>query len=544
MIKAVIFDVGGVLVRTEDRSPRHAWDAKLGLAPGETEEIVFNSEMGQAAQRGEVSDEALWAWIGKHLALGDELEAFRAAFWQGDVLDEALIAWIRTLRPTYQTAIISNATDVLRSHLTNNLRIADAFDLIVGSAEEGIMKPRAEIYERTLARLGREPHETVFIDDFAHNIAAARELGMAAIHYQPGVDLIAEFAQLGVIPDDAGEPNEGTRMFTTKPFTGTSAEYEAIVAIDNELYPESPFSAETLAHIERHRQTKYYFQRTLIYQGERLIGSYAVEEPHWAYEPGKFHMVMSIAADVESVAMRSAVWNHLLDQLADHQPTKLLMPAREDKQAHVDFLLARGFKPAMRFQESQLALADFDAAKFGEAVDRVTASGIRILPLSELMDSDADWQRKFYDMDVAIMADIPYPDPIEPSPFEIFVKKELESPSFLPQGIFVAVDGDTYVGFSSLMPNHADPRILQTGTTGTLRDYRRRGLATAMKVEALQFAQAYGAHFVNTENEENNPMYQLNLMLGFKPLPAWIEFRQTLASPEAFQALYANPVVA
>jgi FMN phosphatase YigB (HAD superfamily) len=46
--------------------------------------------------------------------------------------------------------------------------------------------------------LGREPAEAVFIDDFAHNIEGARAVGMAAIHYQPGIDLVAELAALGV----------------------------------------------------------------------------------------------------------------------------------------------------------------------------------------------------------------------------------------------------------------------------------------------------------------------------------------------------------
>jgi HAD superfamily hydrolase (TIGR01509 family) len=60
------------------------------------------------------------------------------------------------------------------------------------------MKPDAAIYERTLARLGRQPEEAVFIDDFAHNIEAAHQLGMAAIHFKPTTNLADELAKLGV----------------------------------------------------------------------------------------------------------------------------------------------------------------------------------------------------------------------------------------------------------------------------------------------------------------------------------------------------------
>jgi FMN phosphatase YigB (HAD superfamily) len=110
MIKATIFDVGGVLVRTIDHSSRRQWEQKLGLEEGETEEIVFNSEMGLKAQRGDVTDAELWYWVEQRLNLGDQLMEFRAGFWAGDYLDRDLVSFIRSLRPTYQTAIISNAT--------------------------------------------------------------------------------------------------------------------------------------------------------------------------------------------------------------------------------------------------------------------------------------------------------------------------------------------------------------------------------------------------------------------------------------------------
>ena len=205
MIKAVIFDVGGVLIRTADHSYRREWENRLGLADGESEEIVFNSEMGIKAQKGEISDDALWSWVGQYLKLGDRLEAFRTSFWRGDRLDTELVTYIRSLRPGYQTAIISNATDGLNRSLSNIFKIADAFDLIVGSAEVKIMKPDPAIYEYTLQGLNRIADECVFIDDFAHNIEAANKLGMATVHFEPGTDVPAELVKLGVHPNHGKE---------------------------------------------------------------------------------------------------------------------------------------------------------------------------------------------------------------------------------------------------------------------------------------------------------------------------------------------------
>ena len=167
MIKAIIFDVGGVLIRTEEPHFRQELEAELGLASGEAEYLFFNSEMGQKAQRGEVTTNELWAWLADHLQLDVKgVVHFQDQFFAGDRLDQALVDLIVQLRGPYQTAIISNAADNLLENLTEHYPMAHAFDLIVGSAYEGIMKPDPVIFNRTLQRLGRTPDEAIFIDDF------------------------------------------------------------------------------------------------------------------------------------------------------------------------------------------------------------------------------------------------------------------------------------------------------------------------------------------------------------------------------------------
>lgn len=204
MIKALIFDVGGVLVRTEDRSRRAMLEAELGLPKGQTDETVFNSAMGQAAQRGEITSANLWAWVRADFGLDKQgLGHFRHEFWGGDRVNEELVALIRSLRPRYQTAIISNYMDELRESLTVKYPIIDAFDLVVISAEEKVMKPDPLIFQRTIERLERKAEECVFVDDFAHNVEGARAVGMQAIHYTPKTDIETELARLGVNLDAA-----------------------------------------------------------------------------------------------------------------------------------------------------------------------------------------------------------------------------------------------------------------------------------------------------------------------------------------------------
>jgi epoxide hydrolase-like predicted phosphatase len=199
MIKALIFDVGGVLVRSGERKSRRKWEKRLGLNEWASEAIVFNSEMGTKAQLGEISEESLWTWVESQLDLSpSEFKEFREDFWIDNVVDVDLIEMIRDKRPAYKTAIISNATDTLRVDLTERYQIADAFDLVVISAEEKIMKPDPELYLRAIERLKLEPAECIFIDDMIANVTAARNLGMKAIHFTPEIDLAAELRRQGV----------------------------------------------------------------------------------------------------------------------------------------------------------------------------------------------------------------------------------------------------------------------------------------------------------------------------------------------------------
>lgn len=196
-IKAVIFDVGGVLVRTYDHTGRQWWEKRLGLPPGGAEAVVLNSEMGHRAQRGEVSTEELWHWVGDYLNLGENLQTFRNDFWRGDAVDESLRDLLGILKNRYQMAVISNATDALLQTL-DGYQLLPYFHLVVGSAFEGIMKPDPTIYKRALSRLNLAPHETVFIDDADANVLGAQKVGMNAIHFTPTMDLKAKLQNFGV----------------------------------------------------------------------------------------------------------------------------------------------------------------------------------------------------------------------------------------------------------------------------------------------------------------------------------------------------------
>jgi HAD superfamily hydrolase (TIGR01509 family) len=76
----------------------------------------------------------------------------------------------------------------------------NAFDVAVISGHVCAIKPDARIYEILFERAGAEPQDLLFIDDSPANVRAAEALGMAAIHYRPGVDLERELSWRGALP--------------------------------------------------------------------------------------------------------------------------------------------------------------------------------------------------------------------------------------------------------------------------------------------------------------------------------------------------------
>jgi epoxide hydrolase-like predicted phosphatase len=184
MIKAVLWDLGGVLVRTETWEPRRTWERRLGLPENQLSKLVFESDVAQDAMHGRASVSEVWTWVFQQLKIGGASKAqLIHDFWSGDQLDQNLVEFIRQLRPRWKTGLITNAFPEIRQELDEVWQIADAFDSIVVSAEVGVTKPEAEIYQHCLYDLKISPSEAIFVDDFVENVVGAENLGMHALHF-------------------------------------------------------------------------------------------------------------------------------------------------------------------------------------------------------------------------------------------------------------------------------------------------------------------------------------------------------------------------
>lgn len=182
-IRAVIFDLGGVIVRTEFQAPRQKLAEELGMEYEDLVQIVFNSDSGQRATVGAISADEHWASVmGRLKRPTSEMAHIRREFFAGDIVDRTLLDYLRSLRRSHKTGLISNAWGDLRDYIIRE-KFDDAFDAMIISAEVGAAKPSVKIYQIALDQLGVSPDEAVFVDDFIENIHACEKLGMKGIHF-------------------------------------------------------------------------------------------------------------------------------------------------------------------------------------------------------------------------------------------------------------------------------------------------------------------------------------------------------------------------
>lgn len=191
-IRAVIFDLGGVLVRTIDPSGRKKWEARLGLGEGELARLVFDSPVAARATLGQAPQRAIWDHVAATLQLdAGQLAQLEQDFWSGDRLDTELVEFLRSLRPRYKTAILSNAWTDTRQALADLFGLDTVVDAIIISAEEGIAKPDPRIYQLATQRLGVQLNEAIFVDDMLRNVQAAQAAGMYGVQFQSTTQTIA-----------------------------------------------------------------------------------------------------------------------------------------------------------------------------------------------------------------------------------------------------------------------------------------------------------------------------------------------------------------
>jgi putative hydrolase of the HAD superfamily len=202
-IRGLIFDFGGVISDMRWDVARQL-EEEHGLERGAIARTLYASEEWTLVETGKGEIDAWREAAHRRLEqlAGRPLPHLHEQWRRSVRLIRENVELIRALRPPYRTAVLSNADLTLEDRIRDGLGIHDLFDTIVCSAVVGMAKPDPRVYRLAAERLGLASAECLFVDDHEPNVAAARELGMAAVHFRVhhGDDLAEQLAGLGVRP--------------------------------------------------------------------------------------------------------------------------------------------------------------------------------------------------------------------------------------------------------------------------------------------------------------------------------------------------------
>jgi putative hydrolase of the HAD superfamily len=197
-IKAVVFDMGGILEPSFDDVLLPALAALLGISPERL--LERRGAYSAALSEGRMTLRDFYARIvaetGRALdprvAVARHLAVYQEATSE---LDARVLDLIRGLRRHHVVACLTN-TEVEVGRLNRERGLFGPFDLAFLSTEMSLRKPDRAIFDRALSDLGCAPSEAIFTDDKLDNVAGARTAGMHAIHYRDFDDFTSELAKL------------------------------------------------------------------------------------------------------------------------------------------------------------------------------------------------------------------------------------------------------------------------------------------------------------------------------------------------------------
>ena len=195
---AVLLDWGGVMTGNLFGSFR-AFCATEGLDPDALATLFRHDREARALlidfECGRLDEPEFERGMVRLLGIAERSDSnFIDRLFAGAELDPAMVEGVRALHVSgVRTALVSNSWGTRR--YPHEL-LAELFDGIVISGEEGFRKPDPRMYELGAQRAGATPRECVFVDDLAFNLDPARELGMAVVHHTDAASTLAELERL------------------------------------------------------------------------------------------------------------------------------------------------------------------------------------------------------------------------------------------------------------------------------------------------------------------------------------------------------------
>ena len=196
---AVVFDLGGVLVRWDPRRlyrqlmPEHEVDDFLA-------EIGFPAWNHAMDAGGDWAD-AVEMLAARHPHRRDLIASYPALF--AETLDGPVPGSVEVLRDLHAAGVrllaLTNWSAQTFPHAEQTFDFLTLFEGVVVSGREGLAKPDPRVFRLLLSRHDLDPARTVFVDDSAVNVAAATDVGLTGLLFHDAATLRADLHRLGLV---------------------------------------------------------------------------------------------------------------------------------------------------------------------------------------------------------------------------------------------------------------------------------------------------------------------------------------------------------
>lgn len=186
-IRAVIFDLGNVLVNFDHRRAAERICAFTDKTPGEIYDLFFDSEITGLFEEGAVAPESFYQKVRELLASDISYESFRPIWNEIFFLSDdnrEVVSIARQLRDSHQVCVLSNINALHLEYIRNNFTFLAEFHRVFASCELKLRKPDPRIYRRVAETLGVSLQQCFYADDRPELVSAARSLGMQAYVYR------------------------------------------------------------------------------------------------------------------------------------------------------------------------------------------------------------------------------------------------------------------------------------------------------------------------------------------------------------------------
>jgi len=196
MIKAIIFDIGGVMVKNTAHRVFERLAEKLGL---DTEKVIsFRLKHKFALATGKMSAEEFASLFQRKFKISKSiLDVWKEAYDEIMPTNAKVLAMVKKLKKRYRLCLITN-TNQLHFSRVKARGLDSHFDIVIASQDVGFAKPEKKIFEIALKRIGLPASECAFIDDKREHVEAARKLGFKAILFENNGKLVENLKKLGV----------------------------------------------------------------------------------------------------------------------------------------------------------------------------------------------------------------------------------------------------------------------------------------------------------------------------------------------------------